>query len=97
MGEVKQTLPYRDARRRGIGWNLHGLANMLETTARNNLHEAEEDWDYNSYDAKEFQLLKKVHKTMLWQVKVLRVIAKRMGVEPHEFQPTRKRKETRRP
>ena len=78
-----QAQPYREARRKGLAWTLIGTANTLEAIADNNLRSIDkEDDDYNSFTAKEVQVLLKVRRVMYWQVKALRAVAKHcMGIE----------------
>lgn len=71
--------PYRKERRAGLGWNLIGTANLLETVINANLKDVKDRYDYNSFTAKELAILLKVKKMMRWQVRALRAVAKSMG------------------
>lgn len=77
--KVGDNQPYRTERRKGIGWNLLGLANLLEIAINANLRDVKDEYNYNSFTARELTILLLVKKRMRWQVKALRAVAKSMG------------------
>lgn len=77
--KIGENQPYRTERRKGLGWNLIGLANLIETLHDANLRDIKDKYDYNSFTARELAVLLKVKKMMRWQIKALRACARSMG------------------
>lgn len=77
--------PFRDARRKGIGWQLVGTANVLQALHDSNLGEVKDQYDYNSFNHKELEALLKVKKMLRWQIKAMRAVARSMGVKETEW------------